>query len=204
MRDLWNPMINIPRQWYWVTDVHLHTGLPLSTCPLALFWLEKKKPLLFKPWLKKTLFNLDAKQRDSCEITQVQLSGPTVRATASRRVWGSAARMGEELYRSLRRPEAGSQSPAAPTAEAESVSCLSSSGSAGTGTAVRRRPGRWLPQVSWCHSPEEQASLNVNNMPLKKTFGIRFGCEVLPYKRFQKDSGFFFAAFGSLIWLCNI
>lgn len=133
---------------------------------------------------KKTLFNLDAKQRDSCEITQVQRSGPTVRATASRRVWGSAARISEELYRSLRRPEAGSQSRTAPTAEAESVSCLSSSGSAGTGTAVRRRPRRWLPQVSWCHSPEEQASLNVNNMPLKKTFGIQFGCEVLPYKRF--------------------
>lgn len=197
MRDQWNPMINIPRQWYWVTDVHLHTGLALSICPLALTW--KKNLCSLNCDLKKPLFNLDAKQRDSCEITQVQLSRPTVRATASRRVWGSAARIGEELYRSLRRPEAGSQSWAAPTAEAECVSCLSSSGSAGTGTAVRRRPRRWLPQVSWCHSPEEQASLNVNNMPLKKTFGIQFGCEVLPYKRFQKYSGFFFAAFGSLI-----
>lgn len=202
MRDLWNPMINIPRQWYWVTDVHLHTGLPLSICPLALFRLEKNLCSLNCD-LKKPSLTWTLQQQDSCEITQVQLSGPTVRATASRRVGGSAGRIGEELYRSLRRPEAGSQSPAAPTAEAESVSCLSSSGSAGTGTAVRRRPGRWLPQVSWCHSPEEQASLNVNNMSLKKTFGIQFGCEVLPYKRFQKDSGFFFAAFGSLIWLCN-
>lgn len=77
---------------------------------------------------------------------------------------GSPAKITAEFYRSLARPEAGTQSRPAPTAEAEPSSCLSSSGSAVTGTRGRRRQRQWLPPISWCHSPEEQRNPNIRDM----------------------------------------